>query len=153
MAHRQHPRANCPRLLTIEWIYLFGSQDQNFAMIGKTKLRTESSKESKLRRVVGHGTHEPVRRRLPHRVEQTAKDVEKHAPDIWLVVYVDALVSRCAGVLLLVKVSPDVHDEHHEEEGGPASVRANATRDGLAVEEETDEDRADDLGDPIEEIV
>lgn len=48
-----------------------------------------------LRGAVRHRAHEPVRRRLPHRVKQAACDVQHHATDVRPVVDVDLVVSGC----------------------------------------------------------
>lgn len=47
----------------------------------------------KLRCVIRHGAHEPVRRRLPHRVEQATADVQEHAADVGSVEDVKLLVA------------------------------------------------------------
>lgn len=51
-------------------------------------VRTETGEVSKLRGVIGHSTHHPVRRRLPHRVEHTKEQVEEDTADVWCIVYV-----------------------------------------------------------------
>lgn len=57
---------------------------------------TESTEMCEFCRIVRHCAHQPVRRRLPHRVEQTAAYVQKHAPDVRTIENVDLhIVWRC----------------------------------------------------------
>ena len=74
------------------------------SLIGEVQgARTESGEVGELRRVVGHGAHEPVRRCLPHRVEQATEYVEPEAADIAALVDVDLVVDvsldRSTGVM------------------------------------------------------
>lgn len=54
---------------------------------------------------------------------------------------------------LLVEVGPDVDDEHHAHQDAPAAERAEATREAPLVEQEADADGADDLREPVDEVV
>ena len=45
----------------------------------------------------------------------------------------------------LVKVCPDMDDEHHYEEHAPARERAETTREAGLIEKEADADGAEDL--------
>ena len=43
----------------------------------KHLVHTESRKISQLGRVIGHGAHEPIYSRLPHRVEDATEDIQE----------------------------------------------------------------------------
>ena len=47
-----------------------------------------------LARIITHRAHKPIRRRLPHRIEQAAHDVQKDAPDVRAVEDVDFAEAR-----------------------------------------------------------
>jgi hypothetical protein len=46
-----------------------------------------------------------------------------------------------------------VHDEHHDEEDAPCGKGADATRDKTLVQEEANREGADDLREPVYEVV
>ena len=54
---------------------------------------------------------------------------------------------------LLVLVAPDMDDEDKSENDGPAEERARPTRHARVVEEETNADGTEYLGEPITEVV
>ena len=54
---------------------------------------------------------------------------------------------------LLVLVAPDVDDEDKSENDSPAKERARPTRHARVIEEETNADGTEDLGEPIAEVV
>jgi hypothetical protein len=55
--------------------------------------------------------------------------------------------------LLLVEICPYVDEEDEDEEDTPAHKGTDSAREALLVEEEANGKRAEDLGDPVHEIV
>ena len=53
----------------------------------------------------------------------------------------------------MVKQRPDMDDEDHEEQDAPRGERAQAAGEHLLVEQEADADRAEDLREPVDEVV
>ena len=62
----------------------------------KGEARTEAGEVGELRRVIRHGPHEPVRRRLPHRVQQPARYVQAQVRRIRPLVDVDLVPNSLA---------------------------------------------------------
>lgn len=67
---------------------------------------TEPGEHSELGQVVGHGAHEPVCIRLPHRVKQAVKDHEPYVCWVITAVYID--VGRWRYALARVRSSGEV---------------------------------------------
>lgn len=59
----------------------------------EARSRTEAGEVRKLRRVVRHGAHDPVRRRLPHCVENAAHDEEHYPPNVSAVIDVILVIA------------------------------------------------------------
>ena len=52
----------------------------------------------KFRRVIRHGAYDPIRRGLPHRIEEATENVQQHPADIARVVEVVLDITFCLGL-------------------------------------------------------
>ena len=59
---------------------------------GQRNTRTKPSHIRQLRRIVRHSSHHPIRRRLPHSIQQPTEDIEPNMRRVVLIVYIDRYV-------------------------------------------------------------
>jgi hypothetical protein len=136
-------------------------------------IRTETSKVCELGGVITHGANQPIRRRLPDRIEETEEHVEDDLGGVSRVVNVHPVCSRrsaCAGIcpwrylltvveqkscelLLLIFICPGMNKKDEDKQTDPAKPRAQATGVAFLVKEEPEGDRTENLGNPIDKVV
>lgn len=130
---------------------------------------TEARKVCQFGGVVRHGPHEPVNGCLPHCVKQATENVHQNSPCISMVKYIHLRgISQgricLAGILpiislsqqeniagpggdsLLIKVCPNMDEEHHSEEKHPSSKSTETPREFFLVKDEPNKQGSNDLG-------
>lgn len=113
----------------------------------------ETGKVGEFSGFIGEGTHQPVSIGLPGGIEEAVEHVQEEVSD----------VARVEDVLLGggdvtagledkgESTTPDGVDE--DEEDAPAGKAASATRESSPIEEGTEHKGAEDLGEPVKEVV
>jgi len=139
-------------------------------MMGLTK---PSEMRQPLRRI-RHGPNQPIRRGLPHRVQQPKGDIKEYTRYISLIPNCHSLrLGRCAlsrivpeatqksekhrerrriNALLIIP-RPDMHSHNHTQQNRPSQERPHPPPILSLIEQQADQDAPNNLGDPINRIV
>jgi len=134
---------------------------------------TKSSEMGQPLRRIRHGSNQPIRCGLPHRVQQAKEDVKHHMRSISLVPNSQLLFGRHAFPriipnqptqrqtlwkkherdALLIIPRPNMHPHNHTQQNGPRQERSNPPSILLLIKQQPDQNAPDDLSDPIHRIV
>lgn len=121
-----------------------------------TGWRTEPNHVGQFRRIVGHGTDQPIRRSLPHCIQKSTEDIKPNSSNIAVLKYIDlgSITAGCLSSILsvlrelvaillwkhrrhghihLVEVCPNMDEEYHQEKDGPSGKGSNSTAEVFSV--------------------